>query len=330
MHKLQSASPPLVFVWLGNKAPHWMSLALALNKQSCGIKTILISSRSLGKVDCVDQQIWIEDFYEASGKLNVLLAKQHPRFREGFWIKTSERFFVLEQYMRKFSCNALFHAELDNLVFDLSGLSSRLNNIGAGFFCPRDSVSRGIASLTYINQVHALTEMLAICASSEMSFKNDMELLGYMLQSSSKFFSLPTENSFLTDKPPQWRSVSPPTLSGIFDAAAMGQFLFGIDPKNVGVLLFNFFENENKGCDLHKLRFTLDFDSHRLVVTNTEDQRSFNVYNLHVHSKQFALLASRQRLLQLLENANAGKRSLISISPTQNRIFKSIRSRLFS
>lgn len=330
MRVLQSTSPPLVFVWLGPKAPSWMPIALGLNKQSCGAKTILISSRSLGKIDCVDEQIYLEEFYETPKKLNVLLATSHPRFRQGFWIKTSERFFVLEQYMRKFSCAALFHAELDNFVFNLSDLSSRLDSFGMGFFCPRDSVNRGIASLVYINHLDALSEMLRVCTEGEISFENDMRLLGHMLQASSQFFSLPTENAFVTDRPVQWLSVSPPALGGIFDAAAMGQFLFGIDPKNGGILLFNFFENENKGCDLNKLRFTLSFDDYRLVATDFESQQSFNVYNLHVHSKQFSLIASRTRLSQLLAKANGGSRSLISVSPTQNRLFKSIRARLFT
>lgn len=321
-------SPPLVFVWLGDKFPGWLSAALAMNSKLCGISCILISSKLAGRLPSVEQQIFIEDFYMPPRELNVQMGNVSPKFRGGFWIKTTERFFVLEQFMDKFSCPALFHAELDNLIFDVSSLAPKLDSFGKGVFCPRDALDRGIASLFYINEVDALRDMLLQLSQNSTLFANDMELLGHMLQYSTKFFSLPTENAFNKGTCPGWSSLSVDKLGGIFDAAALGQYLFGIDPKNSGVFLFNFFENENKGCNLSQLKFTPKFADRAFSITNREHDLTFNVYNLHIHSKQFLQLQDPGRFNDVLKKANMGEKSLIAINILQNRLFRSIQSRL--
>jgi hypothetical protein len=321
-------SPPLVFVWLGDKFPAWLSAALAMNNKLCGISTILISSKSAGRLSSVTQQIFIEDFYEPPHELNVQMGKSNPKFRGGFWIKTSERFFVLEQFMDKFSCPALFHAELDNLIFDVSTLAAKLDLVGQGFFCPRDAIDRGIASLIYINEIGALRAMLLLLSQSSTPFANDMALLGHMLQTSPQFYALPTENAFNKGTPPSWVALGADEVAGIFDAAALGQFLFGIDPKNSGVFLFNFFENENKGCNLSRLQFNPKFENRQFSISNREHDLTFNVYNLHIHSKQFIQLQDQRRFNAVLNQANKGEKSLIAINVLQNRLFRSIQSRL--
>lgn len=295
-----------------------------MNQNLCGIDTILISNSAAGRILGFKHQIFLEDFYVARAVLNVRLAGLNPRFRGGFWGKTTERFFVLKQFMDKFSLSACFHAEIDNLIFDLSNLAASLNNVGRGFFCPRDAINRGIASLVYINDKEGLNELLSLATDKGHSLDNDMYLLGHLLQTSATFFSLPTENLFAEQESASWTSVNSASLAGIFDAAAIGQFLFGIDPRNTGPLLFNRFENENFGYDLKALTYEINLPEKSFAVIRKTDGLRVNLYNLHIHSKLFNQLSDPKRLTQIMNCANKGHKTLMTLNLHNNFLFKKI------
>ncbi len=318
----------LVFVWMGSKLPSWGKTALQLSKDLSGAEVVLISNRIAGQCSEVDAQYFIEDFYQAPKFWLEAEQSFDVKFRDGFWVKTTERFFVLEQFIKAYSIDSLFHAEIDNLIFNIDGLSEKLDKIGRGIFCPRDSLSRGIASLIYINDHLALSELNKFSANNKLAEKNDMNLLGSLLNSSEKFFSLPTEHLIQNAHSVNWKSISPDDSEGIFDAAALGQFLFGIDPRNGGVLLFNGFENENKGCDLWQLDYNINIRDRSFTIKDRLTNRTFNLFNIHVHSKLFGQLKNQKRFNSILKRINHGKTTLMNIDLMQNRIFRSIKARL--
>ncbi|MCM0034277.1 MAG: hypothetical protein NBV66_00655 [Burkholderiaceae bacterium] len=318
------STPPLVFVWLGDRFPEWMKSALLMNQHLSAVDTILISNSAAGHVLGFKHQIFLEDFYLSPAALNVRLAEQNPRFRNGFWGKTTERFFVLKQFMDKFSVSACFHAEIDNLIFDISKLSTSIDKIGRGFFCPRDAINRGIASLVYVNEKEALNALLSLAADKSHSLDNDMYLLGHLLQTSATFYSLPTENLFAERECTSWTPVDSALLAGIFDAAAIGQFLFGIDPRNTGPLLFNRFENENCGYDLKALTYEINVPKKSFAVIRKTDGLRVNLYNLHIHSKLFKQLSDPNRLAQILNRTNNGRKTLMILNLHNNILFKKI------
>ena len=160
--------------------------------------------------------------------------------------------------------------------------------------------------------------------------KNDMTLLGHLLATSDLFFSLCTENAFQDLDSIAWKRVSAEVSHGIFDAAAIGQFLFGIDPRNGSILLTNGYENENKGCDLWRLQYSLKDKSNTFELTHPETGKSVNLFNIHVHSKLFKQLSNENRLSRILDRVNQGKKTLMNIDLMQNRIVRGIRSRLIA
>lgn len=301
-----------------------MKSALLMNQNLCGIDSILISNSAAGRISGLKHQVFLEDFYLPPTALNVRLAELNPHFRGGFWGKTTERFFVLKQFMDKFSVSACFHAEIDNLIFDISKLAATADTIGRGFFCPRDSVNRGIASLVYLNEKETLTELLSLVVNNSHSLDNDMHLLGHLLQTSATFFSLPTENRFAEQEGTAWTPVNSVSLGGIFDAAAIGQFLFGIDPRNTGPLLFNRFENENSGFDLKALTYEINLSDKSFAVIRKTDGLRVNLYNLHIHSKLFRQLRDADRLSQILNRVNNSQKTLMALNLYNNFLFKKI------
>ena len=312
----------LVYVWLGDHLPSWARISLLLAKKNSGLSTLLISSRKVGAVPEVGQQIFLEDFYCQSDVIKSKYSTKKASFRDAFWIKTTERFFVLEQFMRKFSYESIFHAELDNLVFNISLLGANLDLVGSGLFCPRDSIARGIASLIYVNNIDALVELSQEAVNSSNAGLNDMELFGKLLQSSKYYFGLPTEAAFNTESSGYWNYVKPDISYGIFDSAAIGQFLFGIDPKNIKGPLYNGFENENKGYDLWRLKYSIDIEKGIASITNKDTSESKNLYNIHVHSKLFHQLIDSDHLKSILFTLDKGDKTLMSVNHRPNRFVR--------
>ena len=319
---------PLVFIWLGSSFPHWGRQSLALSKLLSGLEVVVISNKATGLIAEADTQYFIEDFYCAPDAWKCSEQTFDSKYRDGFWIKTTERFFVLEQFATKYAIQSLFHAELDNLVFNIAGLASRLDQLGSGLFCPRDSFNRGIASLIYINNCQALTELNALAVDNHLAEKNDMMLLGYLLSHSRHFFSLPTESSLQDQQPGDWEAVSPTASNGIFDAAAIGQFLFGIDPRSGPMVLLNGFENENKCCDLWRLTYEISISDRNFTIRNKDNGIAFNLFNIHVHSKLFNLLVNPLKLQKILTRLNCGKKSVVNFDLMQNRICRGVKARL--
>ena len=317
---------PLVFVWLGSRFPCWGHQALSLARSLSGLKVVLICNKSLGAIDDTDEQYFVEDFYEPPSAWHNAKHTFSTKFRNGFWLKTTERFFVLDQFIRKYKIPSLFHAELDNLIFDISSLGSSLDLLGSGFFCPRDAITRGIASLIYINDHNALIELNQFALNNNLTEKNDMTVLGHLLTNSDRFFSLPTENAFQESTP--WSKINPIQCHGIFDAAALGQFLFGIDPRNGPIRMYNGVQNENRGCDLWRLNYLVDVDKNNCMVTNQIDNQSFKLFNLHIHSKLFSQLTDSRRLDKILTRIHNGQTTLMNFDLMQNRVFRSIKYRL--
>jgi len=311
----------LVYVWIGPELPDWAKLSLQLAKKTSGIEVILLCNRSVGFVQGVSRQYYIEDFY--SPPQSLIDSYKHPRanFRRGFWIKTTERFFILQQFMSEYSIASVFHAELDNLVFNISLLSDKLDLVGFGLFCPRDATNRGIASLVYVNHANSLKEFTDLTLKKLEMDSNDMELLGQLLQVSKSYHSLPTEATIYLNKDKlSWEHVSTEMTGGIFDAAALGQFLFGIDPRNCNGFLYNGFENENKGCDLWKLRYEIDLPHGRAAISQSDGSNKTNLYNIHVHSKLFKQLLTDGRINEIIRKIHNGEKTIMSLNILSNRL----------
>lgn len=305
--------PFLIFIWIGDFLPEWAKIALAINSQKSKCNPILLCNRSIGLIEGICPQIFIEDFYNRPQLLKKWYLTSSNDFRNGFWIKSSERFFILNQFLRTYGLTEAFHAEIDNLIFDLTGLNLRLNSMGSGLFCPRDNLKRGIASLIYINNLDALDVLQNLYENTRFDELNDMLILGKLLsRHHTLFLSLPTENFFSTDI--EWATLNQANLGGIFDAAAIGQYLMGIEIRNSYLPTFNGFCNENSGYDLNKLRFSLSTNESSICAKNFLTNVSTKIYNLHIHSKNFYLIRNG-KLPDIISRINKSSKTCIGWKP---------------
>lgn len=232
------------------------------------------------------------------------LPDQVKNFRDEFWISTTSRFFYLEECMRIFKIDSFFHIENDIMLYEnLSKIEKSLSN---SIYLLKDDPNRVIPSIIYINNLsnfNTLNNYLLEKFEENLNngrFINDMELLG-----SFKYCELFNADPYNEEK-------------YIFDGAAIGQYLGGIDPRNINININMNNENEkelillnnptkgflNESNSLFKAN---NFEFFRKKMYNGNDyldiyylKHKFNIkhiINLHIHSKQLYQFSSKSDLL---------------------------------
>ena len=109
-----------------------------------------------------------------------------------------------------------------------------------------------------------------------------MQALGIYAKKCKNFFSLPTESYEYTKK--VWKIINPNITNGLFDAAAIGQYCLGVDPRNNKYKpTFNLFENEYSRVNFDQLEIVSD--GFQLFLRVSKNKKFLKLYNIHVHSK---------------------------------------------
>jgi hypothetical protein len=315
---MQIQRQKLVFVYLGNRLPRYARKSLVLAQKFSGMDVVLVTERRFwwpGSGKC--ERYILGDSYKP--ELNQTdIDEKRAKFRRGFWLKTTERFFALSDYMRNNNISECFHAELDNLVFANNRLAIELNNFGSGLFVPFDSPNRAIASIMFVNSNETLAKFCRF-ATQHIGTKNDMELLALFGQKqSNEVFALPTNLDNETLKA-GLSAVGIKTIdierTGLFDAAAIGQWYFGIDPRNSYWLVRNQFVNDVAEIDMKSFRMQWNENKPNFEAFMVgSSQKKYIVNNLHIHSKIFKKINRKTKLLSIVSRTDASKRVLISLN----------------
>jgi hypothetical protein len=318
----------LYFVFLGKSLPHYAVSSIELAQKYSGMEVHLLGNRTQKKqIEKLGIEFTgVEDFYDpsefAETAKNLSLSSD---YRNGFWLKTLERFFVLEQFMSFKKIHKIFHAELDQLLFRTDLLVLNIEKTGKkGVFYPFHTKQRAVASVFFCNDQNALRNMLEFARSSS-SFENEMELLANWARENPKYaIRLPTMASFKENSDEQIADHlnSSVQIDGVVDAAQLGQWITGIDPRNVPLNekpKTHFVDRPNSEIltelELSNLVFSFDSSSGILSVSKIESE-NIPIFNLHVHSKIHKWL-NRRDVSRLLKLANS--KHAISLRTSRNQ-----------
>lgn len=288
--------PYLTFVYLGNQIPAYGAASLSLAAETSGLEVRLIGNAVAyeKKISGVSEFIAVEDFYDDQSFQSASRNLHQPAgFREGFWFKALERFFVLEQFFTKSSESLLVHAELDQLVFRADFLAKNFRDITqTGLFVPFHTADLALGSIVIINDKSELGK-LAEYANEQPGFSNEMALIAKWAKSrKASVFGLPTlglldGNVDIVRHVPRLHKSD---IGGVVDAAQLGQWIGGIDPRNVrlpSLARNKFVDPPQPGLltdrDLSEMSFRFDQES-RLIVTSGAGEDAV-LFNLHLHSK---------------------------------------------
>jgi hypothetical protein len=201
-------------------------------------------------------------------------------FRNGFWKLTTYRFYALQAYMEKYNITNIVHIENDVLVY------KNLNNFNfhdeTKILLTMDSEKRCIPGLMFIPN-HSV---LKTCLKHFNSNLNDMENWGLcFLYLNNYVDTLPI---FITDKSSTSREMITRNFDkyqAIFDAAAIGQYLGGIDSNNSPGNTIGFV-NETCVFNYSSYKFLWRKNENNLTVPYILiNDMEYPIINIHIHCK---------------------------------------------
>ena len=299
-----ASKPKIVFVYLGRDFPDYAKASLELFGITNDLEVVLLANQSVRQqvLNPNIEFIPVEEFYDPSTFDQIRrISLNSSTFRDGFWLKTLERFFVLEQFMIAFSEKNILHAELDQLLFRVDHLSKNLiaSNF-SGLMLPFHSPGIAVASVVFVSDFGVLTDFVNHSVK-QTSFDNEMALLAnWAKESPSAVYAAPTLSSLKhsIDYEPRigLPLVEVSTTQGYLDAAQVGQWVGGIDPRNVPLRscpMSKFVDPPREllleKSDLSNFVFKFDSDEGFLTIDSKRSMPS-RLYNLHLHSKIHRLL----------------------------------------
>jgi hypothetical protein len=305
----------VVFIHLGSHIPLYLcdatNQARLFNDET--VRIIVVAEQCA--IDGINDPRFDQDHVEFVACETLIKSEAHTLFaqkssldrnsREGFWFKATERFFYLDELMRQYDLHDVIHMEYDNMIYvdvhELLPVLRYYKNIGATF----DAEERCIAGLIYISNpesLHPLVsfladmasrgvfEMQAIALFKRMRSADDIDHLPIVMPEYVDQYGLRSTIGQTTSSPQNYmRHIE--EFSSIFDAAAWGQFLGGIDPRN-GPSVPGFV-NETCLFDPSKIecKWELDAKGRKIPYVYMGDKR-YRINNLHIHSKNLKAFAS--------------------------------------
>jgi hypothetical protein len=192
-------------------------------------------------------------------------------FRNGFWYYASLRLFYLYSYIKKFNIEYCVHIENDVLIYENLNKLPKKNFI----YAPFDAIDRVIPSFIYIpnhmtfkpildNYYYNLNDMENL---AKFSFIKSLPIIPIINNEVNKF------NENFGD------------FNCIFDAAAMGQYLGGIDPRNQNGDTRGFI-NETCVIKYNNFKFYWIKENNLYKPFILINNNLIKIINLHIHSKQ--------------------------------------------
>ncbi len=304
-------SAPIVFVHLGKELPDYLPVSIAQARLFHPDWPIFLIANQAALEHLPEQLSQCNVQYTPCEELptDPLHAEflQRSRldrsFRDGFWTYTTERFFYVYELMKQQQFEELFHLENDVMLYtDLEILLPIFHSQYNGKMAVTlDNEDRCIPGFLYISTSTPLYELLSFITERSISRSaNDMMFLarfhnifqGRYIDSLPVIMPQYTQERELksahgghrTDNPTLFhRNID--LFSSLFDAAALGQYLGGQDPRN-GPCEFGFV-NESSLFQTNLLEFEWQQDqAGRWIPFAKYQGQLWKINNLHIHSKQ--------------------------------------------
>ena len=197
-------------------------------------------------------------------------------FRDGYWFNTSNRFFVIYSFMCKYLISDVIHIENDVLLYyNCDTLEPNLDK--NKIYIPFDCFKRNMCSIMYIPSSQILKQVLDYYDFNV----NHMYNFATILEKTNLIDNLPIGTTDLYSRELQFVTKNYDKFNVIFDAAAIGQYLGGVDPLNDTLGTIGFI---NETCIIKYNNFNIHWKYeegiHKPFINDIP------IFNLHIHSKQ--------------------------------------------
>ena len=225
---------------------------------------------------------------------NIPISKKHSyfikksklvnkKFRNYFWRYSTERLYVIDDYLQMKNLKDVIHIETDVLLYqDLELVIPALQDYD--FACVRDNDIRVIGSIIYIKNKEISKKISSI--ANYYIDENDMIIFHHIERTMSNTLCLPIGDL----------DVYKDNLKYIFDGASIGQFVGGIDSRNKtkGIKSFinsiKIFFGKNTESSFVNKDSKINISEWEIKWINNRPYKKINedlipIINLHIHSK---------------------------------------------
>jgi hypothetical protein len=255
--------------------------------------------------------------YSNNHRLFLTNSQLDKTFRDGFWTSSTERFFFVETLMHQLKLENVIHLENDVLLFtDFSEKLNLFRKLYKGIATTFDCSWRCVPGLMYIRNAETMSKMMMFFAKFAHTIRDGMAIFANYRHSAGitedDITNLPLipdcypKEDFQLEVPvPSEYSRHFDEFQSVFDAAAIGQYWGGVDPRNTTPQNTmsketDRFINESSVFNCDKLEFTVHEDSQGrrvpfLNVINAADEfksRLWKINNLHIHCKDLKTFVS--------------------------------------
>lgn len=231
------------------------------------------------------------------------------RFRDGFWYYASERFLYLDDFMQQYDMHHVFHLETDTMLYvDLKEMKQIFVENYHGIAAVFDNDDRCIPCFVYFGSKNAAHKLARYFFRYAQQGKNDMEVLAIFKKKHSELIdnlpiimsSYQTKHSLCTPagrktNNPDHYSKNSTLFKSVFDGAALGQYLGGIDPR-VGLSVPGFINESCLFNPSHVQYLWKNDELGRKVPFMVFGDEVYRINNLHIHSKNLKEFLSVPRL----------------------------------
>ena len=261
---------PVVYVHIGgNPAPHLVDTIGHTRRVSPSTPIFVVLSRNTTMAEAVagkNTAIVYSDALRPTAAHQTYIGSVRRRLgkKRGFWRFTTERFFLLEELMAQHSLTSLLHLESDNVIFfDVEAIAADLRELYRGMATPFLNDELCVPGVVYIGDASVLSDLNAYIAQSvteeaiarrkwyrprffsrvRMGIKlHDMKLLADFRRQDAgdrlKLLPMVPTGYEMADGRAGRQDCRLPFSQGferlqmIFDGAAFGQYLYGLDPNH--------------------------------------------------------------------------------------------------
>jgi hypothetical protein len=208
-----------------------------------------------------------------------LVPKIKDTFRGGFWTLATYRFIALYEYMKQYNIVNIVHIENDVLIY--KNIDTIIFHNTNKILLTMDSKNKCIPGLMYIPS----DEILKKCLDIFNPALNDMQNFSNCYYNLTDYIdTLPIfiDNNETTITEMITKNFK--HYNCIFDGCAIGQYLGGVDPRNIEGDTRGFV-NETCVIDYSKYKIIWKNENNKTIPYIVINANEYAIVNLHIHCK---------------------------------------------
>ncbi len=217
-----------------------------------------------------------------------VISRLDKNFRNGFWHYCSLRLFYICSYMDKYQLTNCLHLENDVQIYYNP---VNLNFNSTKLCCVFDAYHRVIPSIIFIPNASVFKDILKYYNP----LLNDMENLARFGEDIIERLPIFLEDNTTDQHKMVTKNYGKYQM--IFDGAAIGQYLGGVDPRNINGDSRGFVnETTIIKYDKYTFQWQLDKETNLYKPYVLVNNIAYPIFNLHIHSKQLHKFMAKKPL----------------------------------